>query len=457
MLLFVSAFPMIVVSGKATMQTKNNYSPIPGCIEGSEPIIKVEQKQRTIEVSTHEIVTSTNLDIVDLLMQIDEQMIYNYIDDLSSFGPKVTGEPACEDAAAYIYNEFEQMGLEVRYDDWEYSGFISDNVEATLPGTDQTSDEIYIVCGHYDTVPESPGADDDSSGVAVALASAYVMSQYSFNHTIRFVAFSGEEEGLLGSYMYVQDVIENGDNIAGVLNADMIGFAVSEYDELYLNIFENEESMWLFDYTNAVSQLYSDYIDLSLIAAGFSWGSDHYYFWENGYSALFYHEYNFNDYYHSADDTLEHMNMKYDVKGTRLILATLAELAQLGSTNSPPSLPLITGPSTGKIEISYDYDFVSTDPEGYGLYYSIDWGDDTGILYVGPYDSGLAFTLNHTWIETGTYVIKAKAKDIFGAESDWANLEIVITKSKSVSNSFTMKLLERFPNIIQIVKVLLKL
>jgi hypothetical protein len=448
---------MIVSSEKTIVQIKINNVPIPGCIEGNEPIIKVEQKQRTIEVSTHEIVTSTNLDIVDLLLQIDEQMIYNYINDLSNFGPRVTGEPACEEAAAYIYNEFEQMGLDVRYDDWDYGGYISDNVEATLPGIDQTSDEIYIVCGHYDTVPESPGADDDASGVAVALASAYVMSQYSFNHTIRFVAFSGEEEGLLGSYSYVEEVVENGDNIAGVLNADMIGFAVSEYDELNLNIFENEESMWLFDFTNTISQLYSEYIDLTLIDAGFSWGSDHYYFWENGYSALFYHEYNFNDYYHSEEDTLEHMNLAYDVKGTRLILATLAELAQLGSTNSPPSLPYITGPSKGKIDIRYDYDFVSTDPEGYGLYYSIDWGDDTGILYVGPYDSAQVFTLNHTWIETGTYVIKAKAKDIFGAESNWANLEIVITKSKSVSNSFTMKLLERFPNIIQIVKVLLKL
>ena len=457
MLLFVSVFPMIIISGKAIGETKINYVPIPGCIEGNEPIIKVEHNNRNVVATTHEIITSKNVAIVDLLEQIDEQMIYNYIDDLASFGPRETGEPACEESAEYIYNEFEQMGLDVRYDDWEREGYTSNNVEATLPGTDQTSDEIYIVCGHYDTVPESPGADDDASGVAVALAAAYVMSQYSFNHTVRFVAFSGEEQGLLGSYMYVQEVIENGDNVMGVLNADMIGFAVSEYDEDYLKIFEDGESMWLFNFTNAVSLLYSDYIDLSLIDAGFTWGSDHYYFWEYGYSALFYHEYNFNDYYHSEQDTLENMNMEYCVKGTRLILATLAELAQIGSTNTPPSLPSITGPSKGKIEIEYDYYFVSTDPEGYDIYYSIDWGDDTGILYVGPYDSGQVFTLNHTWIEPGTYVIKAKAKDIFGAESDWATLEIVITKSKSISNNFTMKLLERFPNVFQIVKVLLKL
>ena len=57
-------------------------------------------------------------------------------------------------------------------------------------------------------------------------------------------------------------------------------------------------------------------------------GSDHYYFWEYGYDAVFYHEYNFNDYYHSANDTIAHMNITYSTRFSRLILATLAEMAQ---------------------------------------------------------------------------------------------------------------------------------
>jgi uncharacterized membrane protein len=47
-----------------------------------------------------------------------------------------------------------------------------------------------------------------------------------------------------------------------------------------------------------------------------------------GYDANCYHEYHFNDYYHSPNDLIEHMNMTYDAMVTRLIVATLAELAE---------------------------------------------------------------------------------------------------------------------------------
>lgn len=459
MLVIISVFPMNVISEKTISDTKIKQVPIPGNMEGNEPIIKVEHEKRITDIVNPVMVSSKNVAVAELLEQIDEQMIYDYIYNITGFGPRITGQPACEQAATYIYNEFEKMGLDVRYDDWEYNDYISNNIEATLNGTDQTSDEIYIVCGHYDSVSVSPGADDDASGVAVALATAYVMSQYTFNHTVRFIAFSGEEEGLLGSYMYVQDVIENGDNIVGVLNADMIGFATTEYDGDYLNIYEDDESMWLFDFTNNVNQLYSDYIDLTLIPTGFSWGSDHYYFWEFGYSALFYAEYNFNDYYHSEEDTLDNMNMTYDVKGTRLILATLAELAQLSSSNLPPSKPTITGPLKGKPKIDYDYNFVSTDPEGNDIYYSVDWGDGSDILYIGPNESGQVVTLNHTWAENGTYIIKAKAKDIYGAESDWAIFSVTMPKNNAINSSilnFLQNFIQNHPNLFSILQVIVQ-
>lgn len=457
-LLVVAVFPMMVVSGKSIKieQTRLN-APIPGCMNGNEPIFKVDTKKQVIELTPELKVPSKSDDIVDLITQIDESMIYDYISDVISFGPRVTGEFACEDAAAYIYNEFEQMGLQVRYDNWSYSGYASSNIEATLPGTDQTSNAIYIVCGHYDSVPVSIGADDDASGVAVVLAAAHVMSQCTFNLTIRFVAFSGEEQGLLGSYMYVQEASNNGDNIQGTLNADMIGYAITKEDGDYMNIYENDESMWLFEFTNSIDQLYSDYIDLQLIPAGFEWGSDHYYFWEYGYSALFYAEYNFNPYWHTEDDTLENMNMTYDVKGTRLILATLAVLANLGSANLPPDTPSITGLSKGKPGVEYSYNFVSTDPEINDVYYSVDWGDGSDILYAGPYPSDQVVTLTHTWAEKGTYIIKAKAKDIYGADSDWGTLEIKMPRGKISSGTLILKLLERFPHAFPVLRHLMGL
>ena len=265
------------------------------------------------------------LDITELLQQIDESLMLGYLENLTSFGPRLTGTLACNQTAQYIYQTFQTMGLTVRYHNYSEGAATGSNVEATLPGSD--SDNIFIICGHYDTVADGPGADDDGSGVAAVLAAAEVMKNYEFYHTIRFVAFSGEEQGLIGSYHYVEDSYMNNDTIFAVLNADMIGFAPLPSDGTQGKIFENPNSEWIVDYTKAISQLYWDYIGIELTAQGESWGSDHYSFWQFGYDAVFYHEENFNDYYHSADDTIAHMNLSYTTRFTRLILATLAEMA----------------------------------------------------------------------------------------------------------------------------------
>ena len=120
---------------------------------------------------------------------------------------------------------FTRWGLSVEFHNWTFDDFTDRNVVATLPGTDTSSNAIFIFCAHHDTVAISPGADDDGSGVAAVLATAKILSQYSFNYTIRFITFSGEEDGLYGSYMYAHNASQRGDNIVAVIDADMIGYA----------------------------------------------------------------------------------------------------------------------------------------------------------------------------------------------------------------------------------------
>lgn len=407
------------------------WPPIPGNMKGNEPIFEVGPIKPISDLYPQITGVTRDVDIVELIMQINESMILGYLQDLTSFGPRVTGETGCVLAAEYLYNEFASMGLEVRYHNWVTGGYNSNNVEATLPGNDPESDDIYIVCGHYDTVPGSPGADDDGSGVAAVLAAAQVMKQYEFNHTIRFVAFSGEEEGLFGSYIYAQDAYSNGDDIKGVLNADMIGFALNEIQAGSLNVFEDDQSEWLYDFTFHVNELYDDYIDLQLIHAGWTWGSDHYYFWEYGYSALFYHEYEFNHYYHSPNDVIANMNLTYDVKGTRLIVATLASLAQVNTMNSPPNPPTINGPHYGKINV--DYTFTTnpvTDPDEDQVFCLWDWGDGSQSSWLGPSDSGQIHIATHQWSEPGVYKIQVKAKDTYGEVSAWSEMFSISITSK---------------------------
>ncbi len=330
---------------KAHEPTTKDGIPIkqPGCLSTPFPVsVSVDLTQRATSyggIPPQRASTSVST----LLQQVNQSLLLSYLQDLTAFGPRVTESAAIQASGNYIFNTFDAMGLDVRFHDWSYQGRQGSNVEATLYGSDTTSDEIYIICSHYDSVPGSPGADDNGSGTAAVLAAAQVLSPYAFDHTIRFVTFSGEEQGLLGSYRYVGDAFAAGDNIMAALNADMIGFALNQVDEGLIQVFLNGSSSWLADYTTNINALYSTSIDLTILQAGLTSGSDHWYFWQYGYDALFYHEYNFNDYYHSSQDRVTHINLTYHTKVTRLLTATLAELAGFrGDPNipQPPTLPI---------------------------------------------------------------------------------------------------------------------
>jgi hypothetical protein len=288
------------------------------------------------------------------------------------------------------------------------------------------------------------------------MAAAYIMSQYSFDHDIRFVTFSGEEEGLLGSHEYAKDAYANSDNIVAVLNADMIGYAISEYDGNNAKVFENEFSGWITDFMDDVSTEYDEYIGINIIPSGLSYGSDHFSFWQFGYSATFTHEYKFNPHWHQPTDTIENMNITYDVKMSKLFVACLSELADTTILNQHPEAPTISGPNEGKIEIEYDYEISTMDIDGDRIYFYVDWDDGYVENWFGPYDSGEIVPLTHLWLVRGSYTVKVKARDTYGSESDWGVLEISMPRGKiQLINTFLQRLFERFPNMFPIIRQLL--
>lgn len=89
--------------------------------------------------------------------------------------------------------------------------------------------------------------------------------------------------------------------------------------------------------------------------------------------------------------------------------------------NHPPYPPTIYE-SNGLICV------VTTDPDGDDIYYLIDWDDGTSSGWIGPYHSGEEACFVHTYLP-GVYEIKAKAKDIYGAESDWSIPYIIIIEN----------------------------
>ena len=395
--------------------------------------------------------------VISMLEQVNETMYLMYLENVLAFGPRITGTDACYASAGYIYNQFESMGLAVRYHHWENQGYSSDNVEATITGTDKSSDEIYIICAHYDTV-DCLGADDDASGTVAVMIAAFIMSQthYKFNHTIKFVLFSGEEQWMLGSQSYAFEAAEEGWNISGVLNLDMISYAVTTNDGNDITVYRNDASRWLYWYTHDINIEYADYIGLKYITdRGYATASDHYYFWMAEYDAIYFEESHFSPYWHESADTIANINTTYVVKNIRLILATLAELAE-PCVNNPPATPVLTGPTQGKVNQTYVYSVVTTEPDGEEIYYFVDWGDGQVNDWIGPYPSSVTAEMSYQWEKKGTYTIKVKAKDIYGKESTWSDpLSITMPYSYKPIYLFLEWLFVHFPNSFPILRQLM--
>jgi parallel beta-helix repeat protein len=113
--------------------------------------------------------------------------------------------------------------------------------------------------------------------------------------------------------------------------------------------------------------------------------------------------------------------------------------------NHPPNAPDINGPARGKVGVEYTFVFSTTDLDEDNLSYFVDWGDGTNSSWIGEFESGQEILVTHNWTEKGEYVIKAKAKDIYNAESEWTVYYIFdVSKSKQLSFFSFFQWLNRF-------------
>jgi Zn-dependent M28 family amino/carboxypeptidase len=163
----------------------------------------------------------------------DEENIIAWLKGLSlaNFTTRHTASPLNLKAANWLKTELQTIGYtDVALHDFKYQGQTRHNVVATKRG--KTDPDIFIiVCAHYDSRMENlddhisvaPGADDNASGVATILELSTVLHQVATDCSIRFILFSGEEQGLLGSSAYAKHAHDSGMNIRLLINLDMVG------------------------------------------------------------------------------------------------------------------------------------------------------------------------------------------------------------------------------------------
>jgi hypothetical protein len=129
--------------------------------------------------------------------------------------------------------------------------------------------------------------------------------------------------------------------------------------------------------------------------------------------------------------------------------------------NQPPHPPTIDGPASGNAKASYNYNFVTTDPEGDDVYYRVIWGDGSPISeWIGPYHSGQVIIVSQTFSKTGTFIVMCQAKDSYNASSDWGQLKVTMPKGTAYIPSLFLeqieRLTERFPHAFPILRQLLE-
>ncbi|MGX6648869.1 M28 family metallopeptidase [Maricaulaceae bacterium MS644] len=187
--------------------------------------------------------------VYDIVDAVSAQRIESDIRTLAAFGTRHTASETDSDtrgigaARRWIFDEFERISaecggcLEVRYvsETVEGESRIPDPVEvvsviAIQRGTLDPG-RVVMMSGDIDSRAsdvmdaeiDSPGANDNASGVAGAIEAARVLSGRSFAGTIVYAALAGEEQGLFGGEILARYALEEGWRIKAVLNNDMIG------------------------------------------------------------------------------------------------------------------------------------------------------------------------------------------------------------------------------------------
>ncbi len=137
------------------------------------------------------------------------------------------------------------------------------------------------------------------------------------------------------------------------------------------------------------------------------------------------------------------------------MLLTIPLLSATVIANEPPETPTIDGPTSGNPGVSYNYIFMSVDPDGDEVYYMVSWGCcGTGQDFheYGPFESGVETTISKTYNEEGNYTISAYAKDINDAESDIATLEVSMPVRYNTIWSMFLNFLDQHPRMFPILR-----
>lgn len=271
-------------------------------------------------------------EIDDMVARVAGANVQTYVDELVAFGTRHSNLQGGTQAQAYLKAKFESFGY-TQILEQPVPNIGADNVCATKPGL-VTPDKVFVVGGHYDStstdINNAPGADDNASGTAGTLEAARVLAGFDFESTLVFCGYAGEELGLLGSAAHAQALANQGVNVAGMINLDMIGYLAAG-DAVDIDVASNGASAAL---RGLVTDVVARYVPGTQEVNGTlpqGASSDHVAFQQRGFPGIMMFEDtgSYSPFIHTANDTsgTSFNNPALAEKIVRAATATLAAMA----------------------------------------------------------------------------------------------------------------------------------
>ena len=349
-----------------------------------------------------------------LVDMVSADSIRARIQRLQDFRTRFSSTESCRAAEQYVYELLTSVGLDsVELDSYPRGGQTWRNPVGIKLGSRRPDKEI-IIGGHMDAISEdpenlAPGAEDNGSGAAMALEAARVLAGEEFDLTLKFMNFTGEEQGLYGSQHYAQRMRAAGTDVMAMVNYDMVAWPGGRWG---IRLVGQRAARRLCDFQAAMAGLYTN-LDHSIQVRSFP--SDSRSFEEQGYIATSGYEYGTEPYiwYHTTGDTIGNLSMELAAEVAQMAIATLATLA---IAPVPPEGLIVRDVGDGS-SLSATWD-VNTEPDI--ATYELFWGTDT-LTYSDSVQLGLAIEYTITGLQEGTrYFISVLARDSAGHESGFS-------------------------------------
>ncbi|WP_047545366.1 M28 family peptidase [Psychroserpens sp. Hel_I_66] len=266
----------------------------------------------------------------DVVATTSEANVLNDLIEFENFGIKTVGSTALQNTEGWITNRYEDLGYtDVVLQPFTYSAGTSNNIIVTKTGTIYPN-TFLIIDAHYDTI-NGPGTNDNGTGTVLLLELARLLKNVETEYSIKFIHFSGEEDGLIGSNYYVNNtVIPQNLDIKLVFNIDEVGGVNGITNDTVVcerdltnpssnNAASNEA-------TNSLAILIELYSNLNTEISN-AFASDYVPFENNGEIITGLYESNVSPVNHTANDNLANMDVTYAYEVIKGSLGAAMEFA----------------------------------------------------------------------------------------------------------------------------------